>query len=96
MKETYELWETEKYPFEDLLRKTKELARARKLDTDVARGKSGVAVRNAQAQGAWGGGGQEMLGNTEDVNAFGNQTKPKGKGKGTMKRIMWRQRKSGR
>lgn len=44
IRETFELWETDKYPFEDLLRKTKDLARARRLDTDVARGKSGVAV----------------------------------------------------
>ena len=39
IRETYELWETEKYLVEDLLWKTKELARARKLDTDVARGR---------------------------------------------------------
>ena len=38
--ETYELWETENFQFEDLLCKIKECAGAPKLDTDVARGKA--------------------------------------------------------
>ena len=66
VKETYELWETEKLSFEELLRKTKELARARKLDTDVSRGKAGVAVgAQQQAHQAWEG---QTVGEENPVN----------------------------
>ncbi len=43
-KEKYELWEAQKNPFEELLRKTKEHARARKLVTDAVRGEAGVTA----------------------------------------------------
>ena len=53
VRETFELWEADKLSFDDLLKRTKDLARARQLDTDVARGRSGVsmgpAVTNPQA-----------------------------------------------
>ena len=55
IRETFELWGTEKYPFEDLLRKTKDLARSRRLDTDVTRGKSGAALGKVNAHNdQWG------------------------------------------
>ena len=47
-KEYYELWQAEKMQFETLLKKVKEHARGNKLDTDVAKGRAGVALGTAQ------------------------------------------------
>ena len=44
IKDNYELWEADKLSFEELLKKVKELARAKKLDTDASHGKAGVAL----------------------------------------------------
>ena len=86
VKETYELWETEKLSFEELLRKTKELARARKLDTDVSRGKAGVAVgAQQQAQQAWEGQTVGDETHVNDINAMSGKKNWKGKGKGKAK-----------
>ena len=89
VRETFELWEADKLSFDDLLKRTKDLARARQLDTDVARGRSGVSIRPAVANPpTWGGGSQDS-GGQEDVNAMnqGNRKKwnPKG-GKGERQR----------
>ena len=84
IKETFELWEAEKLPSSELLRKTKELARARKLDSDVARGRSGVSVGKTQEEQA--GGEGEKPANGEGVNAVSTgkrKKESKGKGKGT-------------
>ena len=43
-RDNFDTWQTEKLPFEELLRKTKELARSKKLDTDAARGKAAVTL----------------------------------------------------
>ena len=44
IKDNYELWEADKLSFEELLKKVKEQARAKKLDKDVQKGKTGVAL----------------------------------------------------
>ena len=44
IKDNYELWEADRLSFEELLKKVKEQARAKKLDRDVQRGKIGVAL----------------------------------------------------
>ena len=48
--ETYDLREAEKLPFAELLKRIKGLARAKKLDTDVARGRAGVTLGATQAE----------------------------------------------
>ena len=79
VKETYELWKTEKLSCEQRLRKSKELARAKKLDTDVVRGRPGVALGAAQeTQGAWGGQNIEASGSAEDANAMRMRRNKKG------------------
>lgn len=86
-REPYELWETARLPFEELLRKSKGFARAKKLDTDAARGRSGVALCTAQeTPGARGGQSGEAAENAEDVGATRTrklqQNKPACKGEG--------------
>ena len=44
IKDNYELWEADKLSFGQLLKKVKEQARAKKLDRDVQKGKTGVAL----------------------------------------------------
>ena len=46
----FDLWQAEKLPFEELLRKVEEQSRANKLDTDVPRGMAGASVGTHQAQ----------------------------------------------
>ena len=48
-RENYELWEAERLSFDELLKKVKEHARAKKLDKDAAKGKTGVALGAADA-----------------------------------------------
>ena len=43
-KENYELWEAERRSFDELLKKVKEHARAKKFGKDAAKGKTGVAL----------------------------------------------------
>ena len=50
IRDNFELWEAEQMSFEDLLKKVKQQARAKKLDRDAHRGKTGVASR-AEANG---------------------------------------------
>ena len=53
LRDNYELWNMEKLPFEEILRRVRDLARAKKLDTDAAQGKSGVKMgrhRNEESQ----------------------------------------------
>ena len=52
IRDNFELWEAEKMSFEDLLKKVKEQARAKKLDRDAHRGKTGVASKT-EADGGW-------------------------------------------
>ena len=49
-RENYELRESEKYSYEDILRKVKEYARSRKLDKDASSGKPGIARGNEETQ----------------------------------------------
>ena len=51
VRDNFDLWQAEKMSFEELLKKVKELARAKKLDTDASHGKAGVALGAQQAQG---------------------------------------------
>ena len=44
IKDNDELWEVDKLAFEELLKKVKEQARVKKLDRDVQKGKTGVAL----------------------------------------------------
>ncbi len=50
IKGDYELWEADKLSFEELLKKVKEQARAKKLDRGVQKGKTGVALGNNNGQ----------------------------------------------
>ena len=52
LRDNFELWQADKLPFEELLKKVKEHARAKKLDTDVDQGKAGVALGAQLPQGA--------------------------------------------
>ena len=45
LRDNFELWQADKLPFEELLKKVKEQSRAKKLDTDANQGKAVVAVR---------------------------------------------------
>merc|ERR1712025_1271692 len=49
VKEHYEMWQLEKFSYEELLKNVKEHAKAKKLDSDAFRGKSGVSLGTAQA-----------------------------------------------
>ena len=44
VRDNFDLWQAEKMSFEELLKKVKELARPKKLDTDASHGKAGVAL----------------------------------------------------
>ena len=87
-RDNFETWQTEKLPFEELLRKTKELARSKKLDTDAARGKAAVTLGKKEKdkeknKPEW---RQGEFQAEEEVNAMaGGKGQPKGgksKGKG--------------
>ena len=43
-RENCELWESEKYSYEDILQKVREYARSKKLDKDASSGKPGVDI----------------------------------------------------
>ena len=49
----FDLRQTDKLKFEELLKKVKEQARAKKFDTDAKQGKAGVAVGAQVPQGGW-------------------------------------------
>ena len=54
IRDNFELWEAEKMSFEDLLKKVKEQSRAKKLDRDAHRGKTGVATgAHINNESAW-------------------------------------------
>ena len=95
LRDNFELWQAEKLPFEDLLKKVKEHARSKKLDTDAGQGKAGIALGAQVPQGneanhappCFGESGHE----TQEVGAFnrwrkrqnqGGKGGGKGKGKG--------------
>ena len=44
LRDNYDLWNSDKLQFDELLRRVRDQARARKLDHDVAKGKAGVTV----------------------------------------------------
>ena len=44
MRDHFDLWSAEQMPFEQVLKKVKDEARAAKLDTDVSQGRAGVAM----------------------------------------------------
>ena len=44
LRDNFELWQADKLPFEELLKKVKEHARAKKLGTDADQGRAGVAL----------------------------------------------------
>ena len=55
IKDNYELWEADRLSFEELLKKVREQARAKKLDRDVQKGKTGVALgaNNQPSNSQW-------------------------------------------
>ena len=44
IRDNYDLWNSDKLPFDELLRRVRDQARAKKLDNDVAKGKARVTV----------------------------------------------------
>ena len=50
-KDNFELWESDKMPFEELLRRVKDQARAKKLEKDAQRGRSGISLGMSQSNG---------------------------------------------
>ena len=78
-RENFEVWEAERLSFDELLKKAKEHARAKKLDKDAAKGKTGVALGAANAsqeEWSWHSWSEEDA--WEELNAV-----TPGKGKGT-------------
>ncbi|MDA8609375.1 zinc finger domain-containing protein, partial [bacterium] len=51
IRDNYDLWNSDKLPFDELLRRVRDQARAKKLDHDVAKGKAGVTVGRQQHDG---------------------------------------------
>ena len=47
----FELWESDKMPFEELLRRVKDQARANKLEIYAQQGRSGISLGVSQANG---------------------------------------------
>lgn len=93
IRDNYDLWSTDKLSFHELLRRVRGQARAKKFDTDVAKGKAGVTVGRQQPNGSHNHQGEELprFGTNEhtttDVSAFQkckttkfNKGKCKGKG----------------
>ena len=88
IRDCYDLWNAEKYTYDEIIKKVKEQARSKKLDGDAARGKAGIAMGAQQSPG--GGEPQRPLeagqpyGETTPANAFqkGDRKPWKGKGKG--------------
>ena len=77
----FALWESEKYSYEDILRKVKGCARSKKLDKEASTSKAGVALGNVQSQEEeqWGEQGDwEWEDINADINAVGSG-KSKGK-----------------
>ena len=89
IKDNYELWEADKLSFEELLKKVKEQARAKKLDRDVQKGKTGVALgaNNSQWQ-PWRADHNDPNANPTASGGFSSESElnayqaRKGKGKG--------------
>ena len=52
LRDNFEIWQADTPPFEELLEKVKERARAKKLDTDASQGKTGVSLGAQLPQGA--------------------------------------------
>ena len=52
IRDNYDLWNSDKLPFDELLRRVRDQARAKKLDNDVAKGKAGVTVGRQQHDGS--------------------------------------------
>ena len=80
VRDNFDLWQAEKMSFEELLKKVKELARAKKLDTDASHGKAGVALGAQHAKGGAQEQGHPGFGSwTEspatEVNAFNRRWK---------------------
>ena len=51
LRDNYDLWNSDKLQFDELLRRVRDQARAKKLDNDVAKGKAGVTVGKQQLDG---------------------------------------------
>ena len=51
IKDNFELWESDRMPFEEILRRVKDQARAKKLEKDAQRGRSGISLGLNQANG---------------------------------------------
>ena len=91
LRDNFELWQADKLPFEELLKKVKEHARAKKLDTDAGQGRAGVSLGAHVTQGANANQAPPCFGepghDIQEVGAFNRWKKRqpqggKGKGKG--------------
>ena len=51
IKDNFELWESDRMPFEEILRRVKDQARAKKLDKYAQRGRSGISLGVSQDNG---------------------------------------------
>ena len=96
IKDNFELWESDRMPFEEILRRVKDQARAKKLEKDAQRGRSGISLGVSQAHGnrpaqeyeTWGtptsaqsSGGEEPQELNSAQDGKGKGGKAKGKGK---------------
>ena len=86
--DNFELWQTEKLSFDELLKRVKEQARAHKLDADVSTGRSGIATGSKKTLGPTSDGGPgleepKVEGQSRptqeeaatDLNAFGQRNR---------------------
>ena len=70
IKDNFELWESDRMSFEEILRRVKDQARAKKLEKDAQRGRSGISLGMSQANGHRT--GQEYETWEEPVNSHAN------------------------
>ena len=96
LKDNFELWESDRMPFEEILRRVKDQAGAKKLEKEAQRGRANISLGASQANGhrpgqefeTWGepaGAQSEGGGDPQELNSTqarqGKDGKSKGKGK---------------
>ena len=93
VKANFELWESDRMPFEEILRRVKDQARAKKLEKDAQKGRSGINLGTSQANihqygqefETWGGPANpqtESGSAPQELNSAQKGKDGKGKGKG--------------
>ena len=87
VKDNFDLWESDKMPFEEILRRVKDQARAKKLEKDAQNGKSGIPLGTSQANGhqsgqeveMWGGSASPQPGSGSDPQELNSAQTRQGK-----------------